>query len=159
MESLEVYSALILWSVNLILFYICFDAYLVDTDLERTMCHRNKIKHIYAKVISMNLMEIRSFLDNTNQNQGLIKLNERTQAVSIVFEHYNFEFLIDNDNCDYHISINDKRLDMEEMWNNYKNAFTIEYFYDILIYHKFDTLICEAKHRDKFGLFLASVHI
>ena len=98
-------------------------------------------------------------MDNTDQNQGLIKLNERTQAVSIVFEHYTFEFSIDNDNYDCHISINDKRLDMEETWNNYKNAFTIEYFYDILIYHKFDTLICEAKHRDKFGLFLASVHI
>ncbi len=159
MEGIELYSAITLWLLVAGCFWMSFDSYLIDTDIERTMTHRNKIKHIYAKVIGMNLMEIRSFLDNTNQNQGLIKLNDRTQAVSIIFEHYAFEFSIDNDNYDCYISINDKRLDMEETWDNYKNVFTIEYFYDILMYHEFDTLICEAKHRDKFGLFLASSHI
>ena len=154
MESIETYSQILLFIFMFIIVWISFDAYIIDTAIERTMLHRNKIKYIYAKVISMNIMEIRSFLDNTKQNQGIIKINENTQSVFIIFEQYEFEFAIDNNNYECYISINSRRLDINETWDNYNNPFTLEYFYDILIHHKFDTLILEDIHREKFGLFL-----
>ena len=58
MESIETYSQILLFTFMFIIVWISFDAYIIDTAIERTMMHRNKIKYIYAKVISMNIMDL-----------------------------------------------------------------------------------------------------
>lgn len=144
----------ILYTLSFIGVYMCLDAFLVDTEEEISAKHRHAIKHIYSKVINMSIKEIRSFLDNTDQNQGVIKINEITDDTEILFEDYEFIFSMDYDASDCYIMINNKKLNMSEIFDNFTNRFTLEYFYEVLCYHKFDQLICEDTFRRRNGLFL-----
>lgn len=147
-------------TISMILLYILvgsslfavYDAFIVDEEIEELAKKRSFIQNIYNKVLGMSLKDIRGWLDRTSQFEGIIKLNNETDMVSLHFEHYNFSFEHNSDSsC---IVLNNIKLYTGEDFSNLNNKYTIEYVYEILNYHHFDKLIDETEIRARNGLFL-----
>ena len=151
---IEFISSITLWSLVVTSVVMFYDAVVVDTEEELTAKHRHNIKHIYIKVTSMSIKELRSFLDNTGQHHGIIKVYENIGDIKIGFDMYDFTFSLDENSYDCYVSINNITLNMTETFDNYKNKFTIDYFNDILNYHHFDKLLVEDTIRHRNGIFL-----
>ena len=149
---LEIISMILLYILVGSSFLMCYDAFLVDEEIENTQQQRAFIKNIYNKVIGMTLKDIRSWLDNTGQFNGVIRLNDEEDTVTIMFEHYVFKF---NQYSDYaSLTLDTTVIYTGEEFDNFNNRFSIEHVYDILKYHRFDELICENQLRARNGLFL-----
>lgn len=151
---IELVSGITLWTLVAISIVMFYDGIVVDTEEELTAKHRHNIKHIYIKVLSMSIKELRSFLDNTGQHHGLIKINENSGDIKIMFDIYDFTFSFNENSYGCYISINNVVLSMSELFDHYKNRFTIEYFNEILNYHHFDKLIENDIDRRQNGVFL-----
>jgi hypothetical protein len=149
---IEIVSMILLYILVGSSMFMCYDAFIVDEEIEEIAKKRSFIQNIYNKVLGMSLKDIRGWLDKTSQYDGIIKLNNETDMVKISFEHYNFSF--EHNSKSACIVLDNIKLYTGEDFSNLNNKYTIEHVYEILKYHHFDKLIDEEELRVQNGLFL-----